>query len=249
MGQFQDKVALVTGGSRGIGRAVAVALGAEGARVIVNYAGNEEAAAATAKLVVDAGGPEPTLMRFDVSDAQAVTEAITSLKDTHGGLHILINNAGISKDGLLLRFKDADWTDTLATNLGGAFYCARAAAKLMSKQREGRIINVSSVVGQAGNAGQAAYSAAKAGMIGLTKTLARELASRTITVNCIAPGFIETDMTAGLSDAQREAALAQIPLKTMGTPDDVAHAAVFLASPAARYITGHVLAVNGGMYM
>jgi 3-oxoacyl-[acyl-carrier protein] reductase len=223
--ELKDKVAVVTGGSRGI------------------------AAKETARLVVEAGGPEPVIMGFDVSDAAAVDKAFDQIKATLGGCHILVNNAGISKDGLLLRFKDEDWNKTLQTNLFGAFACARAASKLMTKQRWGRIINISSVVGESGNAGQVAYAAAKAGMIGMTKTLAQELASRTITVNAVTPGFIETDMTAALNDDQKKAILEEIPLKSMGHVDDIAHAVAFLATDKARYITGHVLSVNGGMYM
>ncbi len=244
-----DKVALVTGGSRGIGRAVCLDLAKHGAKVVINYAGNEAAAAETAQLIEAQGGPSPVVMRFDVSDSAAVDEAIKKIKDDLGGLHILVNNAGISRDMLLLRFKDKDWDDTLATNLSGSFYCARAAAKLMTRQREGRIINISSVVGEAGNAGQVAYAAAKAGMIGLTKTLAQELASRHVTVNAVAPGFIATDMTAALTDDQKAKILDFIPLKEIGTPEDVAAAVTFLASDGARYVTGHVLSVNGGMYM
>lgn len=247
--ELKDKVAVVTGGSRGIGRGICVALGRLGAKVVINYAGNEAAAQETARLVVEAGGPEPVIMGFDVSDAAAVDRAFEEVKATLGGCHILVNNAGISKDGLLLRFKDDDWNKTLQTNLFGAFACARAASKLMTKQRWGRIINISSVVGESGNAGQVAYAAAKAGMIGMTKTLAQELASRSITVNAVTPGFIETDMTAGLSDEQKKAILDEIPLKSMGHVDDIAHAVAFLATDKARYITGHVLSVNGGMYM
>jgi 3-oxoacyl-[acyl-carrier protein] reductase len=247
--ELKDKVAVVTGGSRGIGRGICVELGRLGAKVVINYAGNEAAAKETARLVVEAGGPEPVIMGFDVSDAAAVDTAFDEVKSRLGGCHILINNAGISKDGLLLRFKDDDWNKTLQTNLFGAFACARAASKLMTKQRWGRIINISSVVGESGNAGQVAYAAAKAGMIGMTKTLAQELASRTITVNAVTPGFIETDMTAALSDDQKKAILDEIPLKSMGHVDDVAHAVAFLATDKARYVTGHVLSVNGGMYM
>ncbi len=249
MAQLTDKIALVTGASRGIGRAIAVTFAAEGARVVVNYAGNEEAAQETARLIEEAGGAAPLLKRFDVAERDAVDKAVDEIKAELGGMHILVNNAGISKDGLLLRFKDDDWHKTLETNLSGAFYCARASAKLMTKQRFGRIINMSSVVGEAGNAGQVAYASAKAGMIGLTKTLAQELASRTITVNAITPGFIETDMTNALPEEARKHMLERIPLKSVGTADDVAQAALFLAGDGARYITGHVLAVNGGMYM
>ncbi len=247
--ELSDKVAVVTGGSRGIGRAICVELARLGAKVVVNYAGNEAAAQETARLIVDAGGAEPLLKAFDVSDAAAVDKAFDEVKAALGGVHILVNNAGVSKDGLLLRFKDDDWNKTLQTNLFGSFACARAASKLMTKQRWGRIINISSVVGESGNAGQVAYASAKAGLIGMTKTLAQELASRTITVNAVTPGYIETDMTAGLSDDVKKGMLDEIPLKSAGTAADVAHAVAFLATDRARYITGHVLSVNGGMYM
>jgi 3-oxoacyl-[acyl-carrier protein] reductase len=241
------KVALVTGGSRGIGRAICQKLAKKGAKVYVNYAGNEAAANETVTSITDAGG-QAVPLKFDVANKDAVDAAFDQVK-AEGGLHVLVNNAGISKDGLLLRFKDDDWAQTIATNLTGSFHCARAGAKLMTKQRWGRIINISSVVGESGNAGQVAYASAKAGLIGLTKTLAQELASRSITVNAVTPGFIDTDMTAALNEEQRKAILAQIPLDSMGTADDVAHAVAFLATDKARYITGHVLAVNGGMYM
>jgi 3-oxoacyl-[acyl-carrier protein] reductase len=247
MALLNGKNALVTGASRGIGRAIAVELAREGAKIFVNYAGNEAAAQGTAKLCREAGGPEPVLLQFDVANKEQVDAAFEKVKAA--GLQILVNNAGISKDGLLLRFKDEDWQQTLSTNLTGAFHCARAGAKLMTKQRWGRIINISSVVGESGNAGQVAYAAAKAGLIGLTKTLAQELASRSITVNAVTPGFIETDMTAALTDEQRANIKEQIPLGDVGKPEDVAHAVVFLSTDRARYITGHVLAVNGGMYM
>ena len=247
--ELKDKIAVVTGGSRGIGRGICIELAKLGAKVVINYAGNEAAAQETARLVVEAGGPEPVIMCFDVSDAAAVDKAFDDVKTKVGGCHILVNNAGISKDGLLLRFKDDDWNKTIQTNLFGSFACARAAAKLMTKQRWGRIINISSVVGETGNAGQVAYAAAKAGMIGVTKTLAQELASRNITVNAVTPGFIETDMTSALTDEQKKAIIAEIPLKSVGTVTDVANAVAFLATDKARYITGHVLSVNGGMYM
>lgn len=247
--ELQDKIAVVTGGSRGIGRAIAIELARLGARVVVTYAGNEAAAQETARLIKDVGGHEATLMCFDVADAVAVDKAFDDVKTRIGGCHILVNNAGISKDGLLLRFKDDDWNKTLQTNLFGAFACTRAASKLMTKQRWGRIINISSVVGESGNAGQVAYAAAKAGMIGMTKTLAQELASRSITVNAVTPGFIETDMTAALTDEQKKNIVEQIPLKSIGTAQDIANAVAFLATDRARYITGHVLSVNGGMYM
>jgi 3-oxoacyl-[acyl-carrier protein] reductase len=246
---LKDKVALVTGASRGIGRAIALGLARDGAKVVVNYAGNEAAANETAQAIRDAGGPEPVVMRFDVKDRAAVDAAFDRVKTELGGLHILVNNAGISKDMLLLRFKDSDWDDVLSTNLTGAFTCSRAAAKLMTKQRWGRLINITSVVGEAGNAGQVAYASAKAGMIGMTKTLAQELASRNITVNAVAPGFIETDMTGALTDDQKKMILTRIPLGEIGKADDVANCVRFLASDGARYVTGHVLSVNGGMYM
>jgi len=247
--ELTDKIAVVTGGSRGIGRAICVELAKLGARVVINYAGNEAAAKETARLIVEAGGVAPEIMCFDVSDAAAVDKAFDEVKTRIGGCHILVNNAGISKDGLLLRFKDDDWNKTLQTNLFGAFACTRAASKLMTKQRWGRIINISSVVGESGNAGQVAYAAAKAGMIGMTKTLAQELASRSITVNAVTPGFIETDMTAALTDEQKKSIVEQIPLKAIGSAQDIANAVAFLATDRARYITGHVLSVNGGMYM
>jgi 3-oxoacyl-[acyl-carrier protein] reductase len=247
--ELKDKIAVVTGGSRGIGRGICVELAKLGAKVVINYAGNEAAAKETARLILEAGGPEPVIMGFDVSDAAAVDKAFDDVKTKVGGCHILVNNAGISKDGLLLRFKDDDWNRTIQTNLFGSFACARAASKLMTKQRWGRIINISSVVGESGNAGQVAYAAAKAGMIGVTKTLAQELASRNITVNAVTPGFIETDMTGALSDEQKKAIVDEIPLKSIGTVTDVANAVAFLATDRARYITGHVLSVNGGMYM
>lgn len=248
-GTMDGKICVVTGGSRGIGRAICVELAKQGATVVINFAGNEAAAKETAAMVIAAGGKEPLIKGFDVSDAAAVDAAFAEIKETLGGCHVLVNNAGISKDGLLLRFKDDDWHKTLQTNLFGAFACARAASKLMTKQRWGRIINISSVVGESGNAGQVAYAAAKAGMIGMTKTLAQELASRSITVNAVTPGFIETDMTGALTDDQKKMILDQIPLKAIGAPQDVADAVAFLASDKARYITGHVLSVNGGMYM
>ena len=242
--QLKDKIAVVTGASRGIGRAIAIALAQEGARVVVNYVGNEEKAQETV-----AQAPGSVAMKFDVANRDEVDAAFDRVKTELGGLHVLVNNAGISKDGLMLRFKDEDWAQTLATNLTGAFHCARAGAKMMTKQRWGRIINISSVVGESGNAGQVAYASAKAGMIGLTKSLAKELASRSITVNAVTPGFIETDMTSALNEQQRAGILEEIPLGAIGTADDVAHAVAFLATDRARYITGHVLAVNGGMYM
>lgn len=243
------KVALVTGASRGIGRAIAVGLAQKGFRVVVNYAHQEGEAKETARLVSATGGPEPLVMQFDVGQSSAVDEAIASIRAQVGEIDVLVNNAGITKDGLLLRYKDEDWQRVMAINLDGAFYCARACARSMAKKRWGRIINVSSVVGEMGNAGQVAYVSAKAGLIGLTKALARELASRQVTVNAISPGFIDTDMTASLDEKLRVDLAEQIPLGYVGSVNDVAHAAAFLASDDARYITGHVLAINGGMYM
>lgn len=248
-GKLANKVALVTGGSRGIGRAIALALAKEGAHVVVNYAGNQAAAEETAKLITDVGGISPMLLQFDVAQSSQVDEGFAKIKEQLGTVHILVNNAGISKDGLLLRYKDDDWMQTINTNLSGTFYCARAAAKLMIKNRWGRIVNISSVVGETGNAGQVSYSAAKAGVLGMTKTLARELASRAITVNAVTPGYIETDMNSYFSDEIKKKMLEEIPLGHAGNADDIAAAVAFLVSEEARYITGHTLAVNGGMHM
>ncbi|HEX3473912.1 MAG TPA: 3-oxoacyl-ACP reductase family protein [Kofleriaceae bacterium] len=244
------KVALVTGGSRGIGRAIAVALGRRGAKVIINYAARADAARETAAAVEAAGG-QAAIAAFDVADAAAVAAAIKAIGKDHGGLDILVNNAGVAINGLLLRFSDEQWQKTLAVNLGGAFHCIRAAASLLLRAKAaGRIINITSVVGESGNAGQAAYAASKAGLIGLTLSTARELASRGVTCNAIAPGYIETDMTAEqLPEAQRAKLLDAIPLGKIGRPEDVADAAAFLAGPEAAYITGQVLRVNGGMLM
>jgi 3-oxoacyl-[acyl-carrier protein] reductase len=244
------KVALVTGGSRGIGRAIAVALGRRGARVIINYATRADAARETAAAVEAAGG-QAAIAAFDVADSAAVADAVKAIGKDHGGLDILVNNAGVAINGLVLRFSDEQWQKTLAVNLGGAFHCIRAAASLLLRAKAaGRIINITSVVGESGNAGQVAYAASKAGLIGLTMSTARELASRGITCNAIAPGYIETDMTADhLPEAQRSKLLESIPLGKIGRPEDVADAAAFLAGPEAAYITGQVLRVNGGMLM
>ena len=247
---LEGKVALVTGGSRGIGRAIAVALGRRAAKVIVNYAGREDAARETAALVEQAGG-SAAVVQFDVANGDQVAEAVKAIGRDHGGLAILVNNAGVAINGLLMRFKDEQWDKVLDTNLAGAFHCARAAAPLLLRAKEhGRIINITSVVGESGNAGQVAYAASKAGLIGLTQTLAKELASRGLTANAVSPGFIETDMTAEhLPEAQRAALIAGIPLGRIGAVDDVAHAVAFLAGPEAAYITGQVLRVNGGILM
>jgi 3-oxoacyl-[acyl-carrier protein] reductase len=245
---LKGKVALITGGSRGIGRAVSIRLAREGAFVFVNYARNEEAARETLRLIGEAGG-EGQIVHFDVADTKAATEAIAGLIREKGRIDILVNNAGESRDGLLVRMKEQDWDRVIDTNLKGTFNGCRAVSYAMMKQRSGRIINVSSVVAQSGNAGQANYSASKAGIIGLTKSLARELAPRGIRVNAVAPGLIATDMTSAMTEEQREKVLEEIPLSRLGTPDDVAGVVLFLASDEAGYITGQVIGVNGGLYM
>ena len=245
---FSGRVALVTGGSRGIGRAVAVTLASGGAQVFINYSSRSEAAEETAELCRKAGGTAE-ILGFNVAESVKVEEALEQIKAKAGKLDILVNNAGIAKDALLIRLKDELWNEVLSVNLTGALNCARAAAKLMMKARYGRIINISSVVGEMGNAGQAAYSTSKAGLIGLTKTLARELAPRTITVNAVAPGFIVTDMTAGLTEELKGEHLKAIPLGRYGEAQEIANAVAFLASEQAAYITGQILGVNGGMYM
>jgi 3-oxoacyl-[acyl-carrier protein] reductase len=248
MSDFSGQVALVTGGSRGIGRACCVALAKRGAKVAINYAGNEEAAAQTAALVT-AAGAESKLLRFDVSDAAAGAKAIEELVASWGRVDILVNNAGIAIDGLLLRLKDEDLERQLAVNVKGAILLSKAVAKPMMKQRQGAIVNVSSVVGEMGNAGQSVYAATKAALFGFTKSVARELASRNIRVNAVAPGFIDTDMTQAIAEPQRQKMLEIIPAARLGTAEEVANAVVFLASKESAYITGEILRVNGGMYM
>ncbi len=247
-GEFSGKVVLVTGGSRGIGRACSVAFARKGAFVVLSYVGNEAAAAETLKLVEQAGGKGKAI-RFDVANTQACSEAVDAIVKEQGRLDVLVNNAGLAVDGLVMRLKDEDWDRQLDTNLKGAFALIRAASRPMMKQRAGAIINLTSVVGEMGNAGQAAYSASKAGLIGLTKSIARELASRNIRVNAVSPGFIDTDMTAGIPADSRQKLVEAVPLARLGVADDVANAVVFLAGPLAGYITGEVLKVNGGMYM
>lgn len=240
--------ALVTGASRGIGRAVALAFAAEGASVALNFAGNVAAAEAVRAEIESAGG-KAILVPADVSDENAVEDMVKTVTEAFGSIDILVNNAGITRDGLLLRMKEEDWDAVLNTNLKGVFLCTKAVSKFMMKKRYGRIVNMASVVGVTGNASQANYAAAKAGVIGFTKAMAKELASRGITVNAIAPGFIRSDMTDVLPDKVKEAMLADIPLGRAGEPADVAKAALFLASDQAAYITGQVLKVDGGMVM
>lgn len=245
---LDGKVALVTGGSRGIGRAIAVALAREGAKVAINFAGNEKAAEET-KALVEQAGSEAILLKADVSDKDADAALIDTIIKTYGKIDILVNNAGITRDSLMLRMKEDDFDAVIDTNLRSVFYLTKAAAKSMMKKRTGRIINMSSVVGLTGNAGQVNYAAAKAGVLGITKSAAKELASRGITVNAVAPGFIETDMTDVLSDTVKESLLHEIPLKRMGEPKDVANAVLFLASDQSAYITGQVIHVDGGLVM
>lgn len=245
---LKDKIALVTGGSRGIGRAICTKLASLGANVYVNYSASPAAAEETVRACQEFG-VEANALGFSVADSAAVDAAFEQIKSKYGKLDILVNNAGISRDGLLLRFKDADWRETLGINLDGAFFCSRAAAKLMLKAKSGSIVNISSVVGEMGNAGQAAYVSSKAGLIGLTKSLARELASRAITVNAITPGFITTDMTDKLDESLKAEMLKSIPLSRFGDPEEVANLVAFLASTEAAYITGQVVGINGGMYM
>jgi 3-oxoacyl-[acyl-carrier protein] reductase len=249
MHDFKGKVALVTGASRGIGRAIAVALARGGASVALNYAGNEAAAQEARQLVVAAGAPTARLYRFDVADPAACVKAVDEVVAEFGGLHILVNNAGVAIDQLLMRVKDEDWQRQLGVNLTGAFNLSRAVSRPMMKARGGVIVNLSSVVGEMGNAGQVAYATSKAGLIGLTKSVARELASRNIRCNAVTPGFIDTDMTSALPEATRAKMMEAIPLGRLGSAEDIASAVCFLASEQAAYVTGEVLKVNGGMYM
>lgn len=243
----KEKVAVVTGASRGIGRSIALALAAQGATIVAVDMDQASTEAVVAEL--QAAGGKALAVVGNVTLSADVERMIDAATEAFGRVDILVNNAGITRDGLLMRMKDDDWDAVLNVNLKGAFLCTRAVFKVMSKQRYGRIINIASVVGQMGNAGQANYCASKAGLIGLTKSNAREMAKRSITVNAVAPGFIATAMTDALSDKVRAELTAQIPLERLGSSDDIANAVVFLASEAAGYITGHVLSVNGGMYM
>lgn len=246
--ELEGKIALVTGGSRGIGRAVAVKLAGAGAKVVISYASNEDAANETLALIEAAGG-SGAAMKFDVGDSDAVKDAVKTITKEQGGLHILVANAGISIDGLVMRFSDDDLDRMFRTNVFGAYYCARAAARPMMKAKWGRILLMGSVVGEAGNGGQSAYASTKSALDGMAKSLAKELASRGVTANVIAPGYIDTDMTSSMPEEARAALLNVIPLGQVGAPDDIAEAALFLASDRGRYITGQVLNVNGGMYM
>ena len=248
MMDFTGKTAVVTGGSRGIGRAVCLELARGGANVVFCYAGNEAAAQETAQ-AVEALGVQALAVRCDVSDAAQAEGLVKTAAGRFGRVDILVNNAGVTRDNLVMRMSEADFDAVISANLKGTFLCMKAAYRLMLKQRYGRIVNLSSVVGLRGNAGQVNYAASKAGVVGMTKSLAKELAGRGVTVNAVAPGFIETDMTAAMPEAARTAALGSIPMARLGAPEDVAKAVAFLASDAAAYITGQVLAVDGGMAM
>ena len=245
---LDGRTALVTGGSRGIGRAIALELARTGAFTCINYVRNEDAARETLKIMRDQGGAG-SILRCDVSDFDAVQDAVKGITEERGRIDILVNNAGVTLNGVFVRTKPEAWDSVMDVNLTGAFNCCRAAARYMMKQRWGRIVNMTSVVALSGNAGQVCYSASKAGIIGLTKSLARELGSRNICVNAVAPGFIETDMTGSMEEKSRGEALDQIPLGRAGMPDDVAGVVEFLVSGKADYITGQVIHVNGGLYM
>ena len=246
--RLSGKTALVTGASRGIGRAIALRFAAEGAFVVVNYAGNEAAAGETLAAIASAGG-SAVLSRFDVGDAAQVDAAVKAIVAERGRIDILVNNAGVTRDNLLMRLTEDDFDAVVRTNLKGTFLVTKVVSRQMIRQRGGRIVNMSSVVGEMGNAGQSVYAATKAGILGFTKAMARELASRAITVNAIAPGFITTDMTQSLPEAARKEFAERIPLGRFGAPEEVAELALFLASDAAGYVTGQVVGINGGMYM
>lgn len=245
---LENKTAIVTGGSRGIGRAICLALAKEGANVVTCYAHGAEGANETVKLCEEFG-VKALALQADVGKDEDVAALMAKVKDEFGSIDILVNNAGITKDNLILKMTEQDFDDVIDTNLKGVFLCLKNVSKIMLKQKSGKIINISSVVGVRGNAGQVNYSASKAGIIGMTKSLAKELASRGITVNAVAPGFIETDMTAKLPEAVIEETLKSIPMRTVGSGEDVANLVAFLASDQARYITGQVICVDGGMAM
>ncbi len=245
---LKGKVALVTGASRGIGRAIALSLAENGAAVAVNYSSSESSALEVAELIRKNGG-QAEIFKARVNEESEVEEMFSNIEKTLGPVDILVNNAGITKDNLLMRMKTEEWDSVIDVNLKGTFLCTRRALKGMMKNRYGKIINISSVVGFSGNAGQFNYSATKAGVIGMTKSAALECASRGIRVNAVAPGFIETDMTASLSDEIKAAYMEKIPLKSLGKPEDIANAVVYLASPLSDYMTGQTLHLNGGMYL
>ncbi|MFA9407523.1 MAG: 3-oxoacyl-[acyl-carrier-protein] reductase [Candidatus Dadabacteria bacterium] len=247
MDNLKGKVALITGGSRGIGKSISKRLASQGATVVINYIQNETAAENTKKEIEESGGQVFT-SKFDVADFDAVHEEVDKIIEKLGGLHILINNAGITKDTLLMRMKEEDWDNVISINLKGVFNCTKAVTRNMFKQREGRIVNLTSVVGEMGNAGQTNYAASKAGIIGFTKACAREMASRGITVNAVSPGFIKTEITDELTEELKKDYISRIPLNRFGTPEDIAGAVAFLVSDDAAYITGEVFRVNGGIY-
>lgn len=248
MGKLDGKTAIVTGASRGIGRAIALQLASEGANVVVNFSGSEQKASQVVEEIQNLGS-QAIAVQANISDSDSVQQLMNAAQEQFGSIDILVNNAGITRDNLLMRMKEDEWDDVINTNLKGVFLCTKAVTRQMMKQRAGRIINISSIVGVMGNAGQANYVAAKAGVIGLTKTTARELASRNILVNAIAPGFITTEMTETLPEDVKSSMLTQIPLAKLGKPEDIAKAVVFLASDDASYMTGQTLHIDGGMYM
>jgi len=245
---LSGKIAVVTGGSRGIGRAISQRLASQGALVIINYVSNPSAAEETVQTILSAGGRAESV-QFSVADSAEIEAGFKKILETHGRVDILVNNAGITRDGLLIKMKDAQWDEVLNTNLKGVFLCTKAVSRAMMKQRWGRIINITSVIGFAGNAGQANYAAAKAGIVGFTKSVAKELASRGITVNGVAPGYIVTDMTRDLAEEVTNTIKAEIPMGVLGEPEDIAGAVAYLASDDARYLTGQFIHVNGGMFM
>lgn len=248
MSYLNDEIALVTGGSRGIGRACAIALGKAGAEVIVNYVSSPDKAAEVVNAIEKDGG-KATAVKFDIGNVEDTQAAIEGILKDKKKISILVNNAGITRDGLMMRYSSEDWDSVVDTNLRGAFIASQACIRSMMKERKGSIIHISSIVGLTGNPGQAAYCAAKAGLIGLTKSMAKELASRNIRVNAVAPGYISTDMTDKLTEDQKKAVTDHIPLGRVGTPEEIAHAVLFLASPASNYVTGQTIIVDGGMGM